>query len=215
MKKLMVGLDFTYEKKKLDLYIDNEVKFWTRWFSLNKFKLLNIINKNKKYYSSDITRFYFKYKDKSNVLHHILKLKKIWDGRNIIIVEGEKSRVGIENDLFNNTKSIKRIICPPKHAFRVYNKILNSVLKVKKDNLILISLGPTASVLAYDLCKLGYQAVDIGHTDIQYELFLRNATNMIQIPYKFVNEFNFGKNENVGKVKDINYYNQIIDKILI
>ena len=211
---LLVGIDFPYKKKELDLYIDYEVKYWTNFFSENKFKLLKILNKNKKYYSSDITRFYFKFKDKSNVPKHIAKLKKIWEGRDILIVEGEKSRVGIGNDLLNNTKSIKRIICPAKHAFRVYNKILDAVLKVSKDNLILIALGPTASVLAYDLSKLGYQAVDFGHTDIEYELFLRNATEMIQIPYKFVNEFNEGRNEDVGNVTDINYYNQIIYKIL-
>ena len=63
--------------------------------------------------------FYHKFKDKSHVPKHIKKLKKIWEGRDILIVEGEKSRIGIGNDLFNNTKSIKRIICPAKHAFRV------------------------------------------------------------------------------------------------
>ena len=68
--------------------------------------------------------------------------------------------------------------------------------------------------MAYDLSNLGYQAIDIGHTDIQYELFLRNATDMIQIPYKFVNEYNHGRNVNVGEVDDINYYKQILYKIL-
>jgi len=63
-----------------------------------------------------------------------------------LIVEGEQSRIGIRNDLLNQTKSIKRIICPTKNAFRVYNKILNSVLKISKDHLILIALGPTATV---------------------------------------------------------------------
>ena len=82
-----------------------------------------------------------------------------------------------------------------------------------KNILVLISLGPTATVLACDLSKLGYQALDIGHMDIQYELFLRNATDMIQIPYKFVNEYNGGKNESVEEIKDENYYNQIIYKI--
>ena len=28
---------------------------------------------------------------------------------------------------------------------------------------MLLALGPTATVLAYDLSKLGYQAIDIGH----------------------------------------------------
>ena len=169
-KKLLVGLFFPFKKKKLDLYKDSVVKYWSEWLYKNKFRLLNILKKNKKYYSSDITRFYTNFKDKSGVPKYIKKFKKIWDRKNILIVEGEKSRLGIGNDLFNNAKSIKRIICPNKYAFRVYDKILKSVLQVDKNNLILIALGPTATILAYDLCKNGYQAIDIGHADIQYEL---------------------------------------------
>jgi glycosyltransferase family protein len=212
-KNLLVGLFFPYKKKQLDLYRDSVVKYWREWLYKNKYRLLNILNKNKKYYSSDITRFYTNFKDKSGVPKYIKKFKKIWEKRNILIVEGEKSRLGIGNDLFNNAKSIKRIICPNKYAFKVYDKILNSVKKVDKGNLILIALGPTATILAYDLSKLGYQAIDIGHADIQYELYLRNASTFIQIPKKYVNEFNFGRNEDVGNITDIIYYKQIIDNI--
>ena len=87
-------------------------------------------------------------------------------------------------------------------------------MTVNKKCLVLYALGPTATVLAYDLSHLGYQAIDFGHIDIQYELFLRNATDMIQIPYKYVNEYNGGRNESVGEVEDVNYYRQIIFKIL-
>ena len=212
-KNLLVGIDFAYKKKELDLYINYEVHFWTEFYKKNKFKLLKILNLKRKYYSSDITRFYFKYKDKSHVPKYISKLKKIWEGRDILIIEGEKTRVGIGNDLLNNSKSIKRIICPAKHAFRVYDKIIESVSKVSKDILVLIALGPTASVLAFDLTNLGYQAVDIGHADLQYELYLRNATGWMLIPYKFVNEYNFGR-DRVDDVKDPEYYKQIFDKIL-
>jgi len=172
---------------------------------------LKILDKNKKYYSGSITRFYSNYKDKSQASEFIKKLKKIWEGRDIIIVEGDKSLVGIGNDLFNKAKSIKRIICPAKHAFSVYDWILNAVLKVSKDKLILIALGPTVSVLACDLSKKGYQAIDIGHADIQYELYLRNATKNIRIKYKFCNEYDGGRN--VENIKDANYSNQIIEKI--
>ena len=213
-KNLLVGIDFAYKKKTLDLLRESEVDFWTKFYQNHRFELLRLLDKYRIYYSSDITRFYYKFKDKSNVPKHIKKLKKIWEGRDILIVEGEKSRIGIGNDLFNNTKSIKRIICPAKHAFRMYEDILYAVLTVDKKYLVLIALGPTATVLAYDLANLGYQAVDIGHTDIQYELYLRNATDMIQIPYKFTNEYNNGRNESVGEVDDINYYKQIIFKFL-
>ena len=154
-----------------------------------------------------------RYKDKSKAPNFIKNLKKIWDNKNILIIEGNSSRVGIGNDLFINAKSIKRIICPSRNAFNVYNKIIKSVLKLKEKRLILIALGPTASVLSYDLYKLGYQTIDFGHLDIEYEWFLRKATRKIQIENKYVSEAN-GSNYNFSKVKDKNYYNQIISQIL-
>ena len=119
----------------------------------------------------------------------------------------------MDNDLFNNMKSIKRIICPSVNAFKLYDKILNAALKVDKNKLILLALGPTATILAYDLYKAGYQVIDIGHVDIEYEWFIRNSTKIIGIPNKYVNEAK-NENKNIKDIKDKNYYNQIIEKIL-
>ena len=211
-ENLLVGISFLFQKEKFDLYKESYIKYWNNFINKNKFKLLKILNLNKTYYSSEISRFYYRYKDKSHVPQYIAKLKQIWENRDILIVEGGLSRIGIRNDLFNKTKSIKRIICPAKSAFRVYNKILNSILKISKDHLVLIALGPTAAVLAYDLSNLGYQAIDFGHIDIQYELYLRNATKWIGIPYKIVVEYDQGRNR-VENINDPEYINQIIEKI--
>ena len=116
----------------------------------------------------------------------------------------------------NNAKSIKRIICPAENAFDAYEEILKYVtnLKINKDTLILISLGPTATVLAYDFAKLGNQVFDFGHFDIQYEYFLRNATKVIKIPSKYVNEIIEGA-RNISPVTDEKYLSQIIHTIKI
>ena len=179
--------------------------------------MAKILNKNKKYYSALITRFYSLLKDKKkfDVAKYIKLLKRIWDKKDVLIIEGYFSRIGIGNDLFNNTNSIKRIICPSKNAFQVYQKIIKQVKKlgINKNILILIALGSTASILAYDLSKIGFQAIDIGHTDIEYELYLRKSETIIRIPYKYVNEARDGK-KNINQIKDKNYYKQIIAKIL-
>ena len=213
-KKLLIGIFFPFQKKKINTFMNSTAKFWKKWIYNYRFRMFNILKK-KKYYSADISRFYIPLKDKSKVNSYIQKLKKIWEGRDVLIIEGEKTRVGIGNDLLNNTKSIKRILCPNGNAYIIYDKILKSALKTDKNNLILIALGPTASILAYDLTKFGYQAIDIGHADIQYELYLRNATRHIPISYKIVNEYKKEINEAyVGKSPDMVYYEQIIDKIL-
>ena len=211
-KGFLVGINLPYQDKTLQKLKRHSQKYWTNYFRKYKFKIAKI-NVNKRYYSGTISRFYLAYKDKTNIPKYIKKLKKIWDQKDILIIEGEKSRLGIGNDLFNNTKSIKRIICPVKNAFRVYDKIINSVLKFGEKRLLLLALGPTATVLAYDLYKLGYQSIDVGHVDIEYEWFLRNATHKIQIDNKYVNEAKRNR-YNFTLVKDKNYYNQIITKII-
>ena len=208
---LLIGLPNPLNIEYLDNFKNFAAKYWRKWIEDNKFKLM-ILNKNKTYYSSFITRFYIDYKDNSGVYKYIKKLKKIWEQKDVLIIEGEKSRLGVGNDLFDNMKSIIRIICPSLNAFNVYDKILNAALKVDKNRLILIALGPTASILAYDLYKAGYHAIDVGHVDIEYEWYLRNATTKIKIKNKFVNEAKGGK-KNIEDIKDKNYYNQIIEKI--
>ena len=86
-------------------------------------------------------------------------------------------RLGVGNDILDGTKSISRILfCPVRNAFNKYDQILSAFNDIDPENLILVALGPTATVLAYDLCKKGYQAVDMGHINEEYECFLRKET---------------------------------------
>jgi glycosyltransferase family protein len=202
-EKCLIGIYYPYKKEELDLYTDKEANYWKKYSNENKFKLYKIIKQNKKFYSSAITKFYNEFKDKSIVPQYIEKHRKIWEGRDIIIVEGNTTRLGIGNDLFNNTKSIKRIICPSSHAFNFYNKILEAVLQFDKNNLILISLGPTATILSFDLCKLGYQAIDIGHTDYAYESFLEKRETQ---------KYKSGA-KNISESQKVIYNQQIVNRI--
>jgi len=186
--EFLIGINIPYNNTYLNKYINITKKFFIDWLERIKLKILPLIDLNKKYYSSYISRFYFEIEDKSKVSNYIKKLKKIWEKRDILVIEGENSRLGVGNDLFNNSNSLKRIICPAINAFNVYNKIISEAKKFNKSILILLALGPTSTSLAYDLYKLGYQAIDIGHIDIEYEWFLRKATKKIQIENKYVNE---------------------------
>jgi len=111
-------------------------------------------------------------------------------------------------------KKVKRILCPPKNAYKIYNKILERIELEDKKQLILLALGPTATILAYDLAKEGYQAVDIGHMDIEYEWYLRKADRKIDIENKAVNEVS-GVVDKEIKDKELKaiYESQIIDRI--
>ena len=160
-----------------------------------------------------ISRFYMPYLDHSHAKEYVDLIKQIWQDRNLVIVEGEQTRMGIGNDFFENAKSIKRILCPAKNAFNKYDEILNGVKSVaKKGDLILIALGPTATILAYDL-STNFQALDLGHIDIEYEWFLRSAENKMAIDNKYVNECgNTGRHPK--DCEDEKYLSQICLKII-
>ena len=114
--------------------------------------------------------------------------------------------------MFSNASSIKRILCPAKNAFDRIKEIESSVLKFgNKGEIILLALGMTATVLAYDLTLYGYQAVDIGHVDIEYEWYLRKATDKVAINNKFTNECDDGHNP--GMINDNQYMSEIVERI--
>ena len=163
-EKLLIGISKAIFTAKSPFYSKYRVRYLC--------KIRKQLNWKKQYYEADISRFYKKTSDGSQEIAYLEKMKEIWDNRSITIVEGEKSRMGVGNDLLDNAKSIKRILCPAENAFSCYQDIYEKVIElIPKDDLLLIALGPTATVLAFDLFQAGYQAIDIGHIDISYEWF--------------------------------------------
>ena len=185
-------------------------RFWRTHFFIYGHIWDNLLIPNKQYYNTFVTRPYMDFAQKTQCGKWFHDMQAIWQNRNIIFIEGEKSRLGVGNDLFHNAKSIKRILCPPTSAFDKYDSIINEAVKQSKDVLFLIALGPTATVLAYDLHKKGYQAIDIGHVDIEYEWWRMNAKRKVKIQNKYVNEAVGG---NIVSVAGEEYESQIIAKI--
>lgn len=141
------------------------------------------------YLDACFTRFYINYADKELPAQIFAEVRNIWQGRRVLVVEGEQTHMGDGNDLFDNAQSVRRIVCPARNAFSSYHDILTrTVATASPDDLILIALGPTATVLAADLADRGLQAIDIGHVDIEYEWMRRAATTKIPIPGKYTNE---------------------------
>ena len=190
---------------------------WWRWYVIRKRKKIRkIIDCNKQYYNTSVTRPYRSMADKDKSKIYFECWQKIFENQDLLIIEGDKSRLGIGNDLFDKARSIKRILCPAENAFENYEQILNTAKKYSNGKLVLIALGPTATVLAYDLHKLGYWAIDLGHLDIEYEWYLRGIDygsngEEIRIEGKYTNEATNGNI--VEECDDIDYKNQIIAKI--
>lgn len=183
--------------------------FWTNYVVGHHKYFMPWLSFDKVYLDTQLTRFYYEQKDKSKCAEHITLIKQIWDNRDIVIIEGSQTCSGIGNDLYDNAKSVQRILGPKLSGFSKYDEIYNYVIKnISRDKLILLCFGITATVLAYELSKLGYQAIDLGHLDIEYEWFRMGAKERVAINGKFTNEASDGHSPEM--CEDCQYLSQII-----
>lgn len=187
-------------KREIRRYLKRSV----RW------EQLALLDPDRIYYDAYVTRPYVMYADNQTDApkRRFLELKKIWQDRDCVFVEGKHTALGIGNDLFKNAGSIRRILAPAQNAFDSYQAVYERCLQEKENVLFLLALGPTATVLAYDLCQAGYQAIDVGHIDLEYEWFLRGEGCRTIVVGKYNNEINGGQEPE--KIVDKEYLNQII-----
>ncbi len=170
--------------------------------------------KQKEYYNSLVSRLYLPFDCQyETVQRRFLRIKQLWDGKKVLIVEGEYSRLGVGNDLFYNVQSIDRILCPSKDSYEFIDEIEKEIIsahKMKSYDLTILAIGPTAKVLVSRLNKMG-RFIDLGHIDIEYEWFLRKVNEKTAISGKAVNEVPDGYNyiEN----KDSKYQQEVIARI--
>lgn len=196
----------------LDKYNDNGA-LGIRLYMTNECRKAHqaLLDPTRTYYDAYMSRPYALYRDNDTDApqKRFKHLQQIWQDRDVIFVEGALTRLGVGNDLFANAHSIKRIIAPPTSSFDKYDEILAASLQyATPDTLFLLAIGPSAGVLAYDLCANGYQAVDIGHVDLEYEWFLQGTGGRCPVPTKYNNEFAGG--DNVEPIDDAEYSSQIL-----
>jgi len=212
LPNLLIGLPDCFGS--LDCYVPYTRKFWRKYMSKKRQMTYSYLNMDRVYYNAFFNRYYLNFNKTDEYYQrcctYFKRLKEIWKNRDVILFESQQSRLGVGNDILDEAKSISRIIfCPVKNAFNKYDQILSAFNDIEPDNLILLALGPTATVLAYDLCKKGYQTVDIGHISEEYECFLRKET-----PMELKSMGRDSKMKHASNPDDREYKKQIIRKIV-
>jgi len=187
--------------------------FWLRFINSYGNLLSAYLDQNRVYGNAGISRFYLGLTDKSLSAQILKQLKRIWDQKEVVIVEGEFSRMGVGNDLFDNAAGLVRLVCPAANAFAKYEEILWAAKKYGKDKLILIALGPTATILSHDLAQSGYWAIDIGHVDVEYMWMLSNAQTKTVIKGRSVCELKGEHDLEIPEAYRDHYYKSIVDII--
>jgi glycosyltransferase family protein len=196
---------------------DTAKAWWTNWGKSGRQETIaeligSCVGRDYLFGDAMLTRPYMDWKSRRRAARLFRKIKLLWQNRDLLIIEGEQTRLGVGNDLFSNAKSIKRILAPAVGAFDCYDEIMASFKKHYHGELILLALGPTATIMASELANLGCQALDIGHIDIEYEWYLRGATQKTVIEGKFVNEIVDGRSETNCENKT--YIDQIVDRVM-
>lgn len=195
-KDFIVTLPDGFRKESYNSFTSGSRKYWEYYITKKANKIYKLFNYDRKYFNTSVTRPYIDYNSNEFAKASFSIIREVWRDKKVLIIEGNQSRLGYNDDLFDDCYEIKRIECPAKNAFEIYDEILNKALSFLEDNedyITLISLGPTATILAYDLCCSGHRAIDIGHIDVEYEWYLIGAKEKINLSDKYVNEVFDGK----------------------
>ena len=162
---------------------DSSIGFWQNYLHELFYKISSLLRKDYTYLNSQISRFYLddRNKDKEVIEKRIAHWKRLWEEQDILIIEGKGSNLGKSQGFYSNAKSVERIECPNNNTFKHYNEILSAAKEYGTHKLIILALGPTSAVLAYDLAKKGFRTLDLGFLELEYNFFLTQATEESQI----------------------------------
>lgn len=156
-------------------------QFWRDHLLFSRKTYERYCNPDRIYYSTFVSRCYYYAADRSGCGAQFAKIRKIWENKNIVVVEGERTHNGVGNDLLDTARSIERIICPPSNAYEAIPAILEACKAYGRDRLFLLSVGVAAKFLAVELFSLGYRVLDIGNLDMEYEWFVRRSLGKMKL----------------------------------
>lgn len=86
------------------------------------------------------------------------RVESLWRDRDVTLVRGSSKSLTAE-DLIG-ARSVTEILAPRQHAWGSYQQLLDRIGTPAR---ALLCLGPTATVMAVDLCAKGVHAIDLGH----------------------------------------------------
>lgn len=163
-KRCLIGIPRIYSPEDSIRMSERKWSFWYK-YATKRFRIL--YDGNKQYGSAFITR-----PDTNADIdceEYYEEVKSIWRGRDILVVHGEGTGFLKKQSLVKDVRSCRVLVGPIVHAFSYHGKLLKTILGCSSsDMVILLSLGPEATVLAYDLAVNGRQALDLGHMGMFY-----------------------------------------------
>lgn len=166
----------------LSIYRKKSRQFWKDHLFFSRKIYEQYCNSDKEYFNTSISRFYLTLEDKSKCEEWVKGIKQIWENKDIVVVEGERTHNGVGNDLFDTAKTVERVIGPGSNAYEYLEEIIENCRQYPKDRLFLVSLGVAAKFFTEKMFLDGYRVLDIGNLDMEYEWYLQKANYKIALP---------------------------------
>jgi glycosyltransferase family protein len=168
---IFIGLPHCYYSSVHDMR-EYPKSFIRSWVAQNRKKITSQAGLNKQYYDTGCTQLYALFEN-YDFDSYFKKIVRLWNGKDIAIICGETVFKSIEKNIFECANTIEYQYAPSRDAFDYYDQILEKAKAIDDKKLIIIILGPTATVLAFDLAMLGYRALDMGHIAKDYDYFTK------------------------------------------
>lgn len=93
-----------------------------------------------------------------DTLDYWTRLESLWRDQDVTLVRGSTKSLVAED--LTGAGAVTEIVAPRQDAWKSAGALLKRIGCPRR---VLLCLGPTATVLAVDLCARGVQAVDLGH----------------------------------------------------
>ncbi len=135
-----------------------KIEFWGKYMSYAH------LLANRPYVSSFVTR-----PDSApwiDVPEYWAMLESLWVGQDVTLVRGSGKSFTAERLMAAGAGNVTEIMAPRQQAWAEYDSLLDRIGTPKR---ALICLGPTATVMAVDLCARGVHAIDLGHAGMMYK----------------------------------------------
>ncbi len=125
-----------------------------------------MLDASRRYVSSFITR-----PDSApwiNTAEYWAALESLWAGLDVTLVRGSTKSLVAED--LQSARTVREIVAPRQGAWDEYASLLD---RIGTPDRVLMCLGPTATVMAVDLCAKGVHAIDLGHVGMFRRKHLR------------------------------------------
>lgn len=97
-----------------------------------------------------------------NTPEYWANVRKLWSNRDTVLVVGTDYG-SLNEHMLRDARSLRVVFGPRRDAYAEIPRLMDEIGKPPEDHIVLMCLGPAATIMAERLAQKGVWAIDIGH----------------------------------------------------